>query len=291
MSSFEDLKNPDILVPAAAVVSSFAGTVATAAYFNLRKKLGVMEDQVQSANERADSAESRLTESEGLVEELQHEIRHEPLTGLFTRKALEEDINERIDDAEETGTVFAVLFLDMDRFKLINDRLGHPIGDDALRAMGKTLKAALRTGEKAPINGQEHEDTDTVARMQINDEENDGNSARFGGDEFGVTVKLNGELAKSGRMSLEDQIEVIKTRIRELYAENLQLLCPDISDLIMKLKKETGEDIEFGASIGSAIYEPGSDADSLLLEADQNMYTDKQARKGQGPNRADDTRF
>lgn len=90
-------------------------------------------------------------------ERLDHQAHHDPLTGLPNRLFFENRLNKVLDDQRREGQHGAVLFLDLDRFKNINDSLGHPIGDLLLKGIAARLKQQLR-------------DIDTVARL--------------GGDEF-----------------------------------------------------------------------------------------------------------
>ena len=86
---------------------------------------------------------------------------HDSLTGLANRVVLAERIEHEFSRSEMTGKVFAVLCLDLDHFKPINDSLGHPAGDAVLRAVAERLQLCVREG-------------DTVARL--------------GGDEFAVLL-------------------------------------------------------------------------------------------------------
>ncbi|WP_421556375.1 bifunctional diguanylate cyclase/phosphodiesterase [Pseudomonas kitaguniensis] len=88
---------------------------------------------------------------------LDYQAHHDPLTGLPNRTLFENRLQAALNSQEETGSQGAVLFLDLDRFKHINDSLGHPIGDLLLKGIAVRLKDQLR-------------DVDTVARL--------------GGDEF-----------------------------------------------------------------------------------------------------------
>jgi diguanylate cyclase (GGDEF)-like protein len=78
------------------------------------------------------------------------------LTGLANRKALRERLQERLAAAARTGAATAVLYVDLDRFKAVNDTLGHPIGDALLRKVAERFKSALRGGDVvARIGGDE----------------------------------------------------------------------------------------------------------------------------------------
>lgn len=105
---------------------------------------------------------------------------HDSLSGLLNRDAFSERAKESICRAERSGERLAVLFLDLDDFKAINDTLGHAMGDEILRSLGRRLRAATRG-------------SDTVARL--------------GGDEFTVLVHKAME---------EDKIAVFARRLIEL---------------------------------------------------------------------------
>ena len=101
------------------------------------------------------------------------------LTGLPNRAMFNEQLEQAVRTAKRASAPLAVLLFDMDRFKAINDTLGHPVGDQALREVGLRVRKALR-------------DSDVVARL--------------GGDEFAVLLATGGaEHAAEGRRREDPQ--------------------------------------------------------------------------------------
>ncbi|HTW29543.1 MAG TPA: EAL domain-containing protein [Acetobacteraceae bacterium] len=92
-------------------------------------------------------------------EEAQHLALHDPLTGLPNRVLLAERLRVSLAEVRRNKTALAILCLDLDRFKQVNDTLGHPVGDELLRAVGGRIRRCVR-------------ETDTIARL--------------GGDEFAI---------------------------------------------------------------------------------------------------------
>lgn len=86
---------------------------------------------------------------------------HDPLTGLPNRALLDDRISQAIGSARRHGKLLAVLYIDVDRFKSLNDTLGHPVGDELLQSIGRRLDGCVRR-------------SDTVSRI--------------GGDEFVVLL-------------------------------------------------------------------------------------------------------
>ena len=101
-------------------------------------------------------------ENAAIHERLMNAAVTDPLTGLPNRRLFTDRIEHALVRRERTGGLTAVLFLDLDRFKLVNDGLGHAAGDAVLTAVGKRLGSGLRA-------------SDTVARL--------------GGDEFGILLE------------------------------------------------------------------------------------------------------
>ncbi|NEU14121.1 EAL domain-containing protein [Methylobacterium sp. BTF04] len=118
--------------------------------------------------------------------------RHDVLTGLPNRAMFGERIEEALAHLGR-GTPFAVLCLDLDRFKEVNDTLGHPVGDDLLRAVADRLRACVR-------------EIDTVARL--------------GGDEFAVILV---------DVDSPEQAAILARRIIEIVSEPYDLDGHDVA--------------------------------------------------------------
>lgn len=103
-----------------------------------------------------------VTERKFLEEQLTHQALHDPLTKLANRALFRDRVEHAIDRGGRRRSPIAVLFLDLDNFKSVNDTLGHAAGDELLVSVTERLQACLRT-------------TDTPARL--------------GGDEFAVLVE------------------------------------------------------------------------------------------------------
>jgi len=83
-----------------------------------------------------------------LLAELQHRSRHDGLTGVLNRRATEEALAEQLARSRRSAEPFVVMMLDMDHFKAINDRLGHAVGDLALKHAAALLAGVLREGDR-----------------------------------------------------------------------------------------------------------------------------------------------
>jgi diguanylate cyclase (GGDEF)-like protein len=111
-----------------------------------------------------------VTERKKAEERIRFLAVYDSLTGLPNRESFSERLRQTVAESHRSGRVFAVLFLDLDDFKSVNDTLGHGIGDQLLKAVAERLKAHMR-------------ESDAVARHGVE------TVSRFGGDEF--TVILN----------------------------------------------------------------------------------------------------
>jgi diguanylate cyclase (GGDEF)-like protein/PAS domain S-box-containing protein len=94
-------------------------------------------------------------EQKRLEEELAHQATHDVLTGLPNRALLLGELGRAVDDSAADGAV-AVLFIDLDRFKSVNDELGHDVGDELLREVAERLSSVLRPSDVvARLGGDE----------------------------------------------------------------------------------------------------------------------------------------
>ncbi len=171
-----------------------------------------------------------------LTERRESEIRldrlanHDPLTGLPNRTYFQVYLEHAISLCQRQGNQLSLLFIDLDRFKHINDSRGHEVGDEVLRVVADRLAGVLRTD-------------DFVARL--------------GGDEFAVVMSHPRSLRAVRRVAL---------KIIETLAEPFKL---------------DNRHYAISASIGiTACPDDGTDANTLLRQADMAMYKAKLKRSG-----------
>lgn len=182
----------------------------------------------------------RVIERQRAQERLLHDALHDPLTHLGNRKLFLDRLQHFLLRSERVaGYQFAVLFIDLDRFKAVNDGLGHEAGDLLIVATAERLKAALRQVDLVARDGSLDLSDDVVARM--------------GGDEFTVLL---------------DNISSAQTPIR--VAERLLKVLSAPFDL-------AGQQAFISASIGIALSASGyTDVQAMLRDADIAMYHAKQ---------------
>jgi diguanylate cyclase (GGDEF)-like protein len=128
-----------------------------------------------------------ITEGKALREQLQHQAFHDPLTGLANRALFVDRVEHALARSDRRRDSLAVLFLDLDDFKTVNDGMGHDAGDALLIAVAETIRACLRPMDTA---------------------------SRLGGDEFAILIEDLADVA--------DAADVAQ-RIREAVAQPFQV--------------------------------------------------------------------
>ena len=154
-----------------------------------------------------------VTERRKFEDSLAHSANHDSLTGLPNRRLLEEQLRLAVDAAAIGQTRLAVLFIDFDGFKVVNDVLGHAAGDDLMIEAGRRLSADLPGGDMV---------------------------ARFGGDEFILVMTGIGtrdEVVERAEAVLGEMSRPVLLRGRELtLTSNIGIsFYPDDSDLASDL--------------------------------------------------------
>lgn len=135
-----------------------------------------------------------ISERRRAEEQIEYQAYHDGLTGLPNRLLFRDRLTIALAHAKRQNTPVAVMFLDLDRFKYVNDTLGHSLGDDLLRAVAARLRTVLREG-------------DTIARM--------------GGDEFTILLAdlaSPTDAAKIAQKLLDTVAHPIRVEGHELFA-------------------------------------------------------------------------
>jgi diguanylate cyclase (GGDEF)-like protein/PAS domain S-box-containing protein len=166
---------------------------------------------------------------------------YDALTQLPNRRLLMDRLEQAMAASKRSGEHGAVMLLDLDNFKALNDIHGHSMGDELLKEVGRRITTCLR-------------ETDTVAR--------------FGGDEFVLVLgNLNKDKAESTMQS-----NVVAEKIREMLAKPYDLKHQNIGNV------ESGVTHHCSASIGVALFNDHEfSTEDILKQADIAMYQAKRA--------------
>lgn len=187
-----------------------------------------------------------ITEKRLFEERLDHLAHHDPLTDLPNRLEFGNSLRRKLEQAANVEHSLAVLFVDLDRFKSINDTLGHDFGDQLLQVVSKRLQSAIR-------------DSDVIARM--------------GGDEF--TIILDNVMNR-------DEVEIIAQRLLDSFSQHFSINMHEIqvtASLGISLFPEDGtiaEDLVMNADI--AMYrakEEGRNNYQFYIKAVDSLLTSK----------------
>ncbi len=182
-----------------------------------------------------------ITQLRKAEEQIQHLAYFDSLTGLANRRLFKERVQHALELAHRHDRIAAVLFLDLDDFKRINDTLGHTVGDLLLKEVAERLLSGVRS-------------SDCVIRLEIDDHHRQ--VARLGGDEFTVLLTEIHQVSDA---------TIVAQRILDGLARSMQL---------------TGHEVVVTPSIGIAVFPyDGEDTETLLKNADTAMYHAKRAGK------------
>jgi len=179
-----------------------------------------------------------ITERKTAEEEIYNLAYYDELTELPNRELFSQSLERTINIAKRDGQKFAVLFVDLDRFKRINDTLGHSIGDELLKDVADRLAKCVRVSDSVA-----HLDPVASGAIRL---------ARLGGDEF--VIKLYG-------IDTEETVAMIASRV-------VSALTPPFTC--------AGHQFVVTPSIGIALYpQDGCTGEELLMNADSAMYRAK----------------
>lgn len=182
-----------------------------------------------------------ITERKQMEEQLRQNALHDGLTGLPNRVLFMDRLGLALEHAKRNQDyLFAVLFLDLNRFKIINDSLGHLLGDELLKAIADRLKACLR-----PM--------DTVARL--------------GGDEFTILIKDIEDIGDAIRVA-----ERVQAELSLPFALNGQevFTSASIGIALSTISYDNAEDLVRDADI--AMYQAKSQGSAQYQIFNQDMY-------------------
>lgn len=183
-----------------------------------------------------------ITEIKQSQHQLHTLVNHDPLTGLANRRLINELLEHAISRALRNETEIAVLFIDLDRFKNINDSLGHHIGDALLLEVARRIKQCLRQ-------------SDVVGRL--------------GGDEF--VVILEG----LDNQSQQHQYHDSQSHASQ-YSETQAIVAKKAEEILHTIQQVfviENRELFVAASIGISIYpDDGKQVESLIKAADLAMY-------------------
>jgi diguanylate cyclase (GGDEF)-like protein len=148
---------------------------------DLEMNRAIIEEQAsQSVGLAEDLAEQKL-EIERSKQRSDYLANHDLLTGLPNRRAFQEELRQRVERASSDGQTIGLLFIDLDKFKEVNDTLGHDAGDDLLKTVSAILDAAMRDDDFA---------------------------ARLGGDEFAAIIEIPREHSRKVGFNVAERLRL-----------------------------------------------------------------------------------
>ncbi len=179
-----------------------------------------------------------ITERKQTEEKVELLAYHDPLTGLLNRHSFKEHLENAVESARRQGRYVGTLFLDLDRFKRINDTLGYNVGDLLLQGVAERILESVRKSDKAARQ------VNNISSSSI---------SRLGGDEFTILLP----------------------EIRQV--QDTSKVAQRLLDSLARPFAIAGHEIFVSGSIGITVFPlDGEDADTLLKNADSAMYGAKE---------------
>lgn len=231
-----------------------------------------VRDQQQVAYRMAGS-QTDITERKRAEEQLLHDALHDGLTGLFNRALFMDRLGHAIEQSRrQRSYLFAVLFLDLDRFKVINDSLGHTVGDDLLVAIARRLESCLRPGDTlARLGGDEFtilleniQDLSEATRVADSIHHQLQRPFNLGGQEVFTSVSIGIALSDTGCDRPEDLLRSADTamyRAKSLGRNRHEIFNIEMYDrVVARLKLETDLRLTLAANQSSHVSPAGSEA-------------------------------
>lgn len=239
---------PDREQVATVAANAISEKVAFSVEFTLEAIDGEAERTIVMSAEPSLDSQGRCTHMLGTVQDVtelrdtQRQIQHlayfDVVTGLPNRAKLLESLDHTLAAAQRDDARFAVLFLDLDHFKQVNDTLGHDAGDELLRQVAARIQGVLR-GSDVLVRSREEGNRNTIARL--------------GGDEFVVLLNSMRRAEDGAKVA-----QRLAASLREPFTV-------------------AGNEVSVSTTIGISVYpSDGTDSATLLKHADVAMYHAKE---------------
>lgn len=236
--------------------------------FAFQKRFMYLFHEVETMNaELEDRVKARTNDINGLLNELsivngelenknkdlQELSEHDSLTKLLNHGAFHGRLGEMFNAAKRQHFPLAVLMIDIDHFKKINDQYGHPVGDRIIKKVAEELLSSSRDYDVKARYSQEKKEASvpSIRKYDV--------AGRYGGDEFAVLLPYCSEI----------ETKIIAERIRK-HINNIKL--------------EDTPDLQISASMGGVVFDQKMDCDKeemLILQADQALYQAKKSGRNQ----------
>jgi diguanylate cyclase (GGDEF)-like protein/PAS domain S-box-containing protein len=165
-----------------------------------------------------------ITDRRGFEDRLQHLVDHDSLTGLFNRRRFEQELERHVTHTARYGAAGALLVLDLDDFKAVNDTLGHHAGDELIIAVAGLLRTQLR-------------DSDVIARL--------------GGDEFAILLPA-GTVDEAAAVAAK-LVRAVREEVTVLGARRSRRITTSVGVAPFSSTEATGEEVLISADL--AMYE------------------------------------